>query len=102
MNQLASPGALNGFADEVAERVTESETGPFVIFGPKWAQDSEGADPPPDELSDPVWGRGVGWMEKEDAPIETGPNPTGNEPMSMYAPDSMDELDVTGTVEANG
>jgi hypothetical protein len=37
MNQLASPGALNGFADEVAERVTESETGPFVIFGPKWA-----------------------------------------------------------------
>ncbi|MCS4198187.1 hypothetical protein [Salinibacter ruber] len=102
MNQLASPGALNGFADEVAERVTESGTGPFVIFGPKWAQDGEGAEPPPDELSDPAWGRGVGWMEKEDAPIETGPNPTGNEPMSMYAPDSVDELDVTDTAEANG
>ena len=84
MNQLASPGALNGFADEVAERVTESETGPFVIFGPKWAQDGEGAEPPPDELSDPVWGRGVGWMEKEDAPDSTG------------------ELDITDTAEANG
>jgi hypothetical protein len=89
---------LNGFADEVAERVTESETGPFVIFGPKWAQDGEGADPPPDELSDPVWGRGVGWMEKEDAPIHN----TGGGPLAMYAPDSMDELDVTGTAEANG
>jgi hypothetical protein len=95
MNRLASPGALNGFADEVAERVTASETPPVVIFGPEWAQDSEGADPPPDGLSDPVWGRGVGWMEKEDAPIETGSKPTGNDPLAMYAPDSMEELDIS-------
>jgi len=98
MNQLASPGALNGFADEVAERVTESETPPIVVFGPRWAQDGEGADPPPDDLSDPVWAPDRGWMEKEDAPSHN----TGGGPLAMYAPDSMDELDVTGTAEANG
>ena len=27
---------------------------------------------------------------------------TGGGPLAMYAPDSMDELDVTGTAEANG
>jgi len=97
MNQLASPGALNGFADEVAERVTESETGPFVIFGPKWAQDGEGADPPPDDLSDPVWARDEGWMEKSSAPIQK----SDGGPLAMYAPDSMDELDITDTAEAN-
>ncbi|MCS4185206.1 hypothetical protein [Salinibacter ruber] len=98
MNSPTNPDVLNSFTDGVAERVTESETGPFVIFGPKWAQEGEGADPPPDELSDPVWGRGVGWMEKEDAPIHN----TGGGPLAMYAPDSTGELDVTGTAEANG
>ena len=67
MNQLASPGALNGFADEVAERVTESETPPIVVFGPRWAQEGEGAGAPPESLFDPVWSRETGWTEKSAA-----------------------------------
>jgi hypothetical protein len=98
MNSTANPDVLNTFTDGVAERVTASETPPTVIFGPKWAQDSEGAEPPPDDLSDPVWGRGVRWMEKEDASIHN----TDGGPLAMYAPDSTGELDVTDTAEANG
>jgi hypothetical protein len=91
MTQLTSPGALNGFADEVAERVTASETGPFVIFGPRWAQDNEGADPPPDELSAPVWAPDRGWMEKGSAPIHKSDGGV----LAMYAPDGMDELNIS-------
>lgn len=87
----ANTGALQGFTDGVAERVTESETPPIVVFGPRWAQDSEGAAPPPDDLSNPVWARGEGWMEKGSAPIHN----TGGGPLAMYAPDSMDELDTS-------
>jgi hypothetical protein len=41
-------------------------------------------------------------MEKENAPIgaTAGPYPSGR--IDMYAPDSMDELDITGTAEADG
>jgi hypothetical protein len=82
--------ALNGFTDGVAERVTESETAPFVVFGPRWAQEGEGAGPPPEGLSDPVWASDRGWMEKDSAPIQRG----DGGPLAMYAPDSMDELDT--------
>jgi hypothetical protein len=90
MNSPTNPGALQGFTDGVAERVTESETPTIVVFGPRWAQEGEGADPPPEDLSEPVWGRGVGWMEKGSAPIQRG----DGGPLAMYAPDSMDELDT--------
>lgn len=88
--ELTHSNALRGFTDGVVERVTESETAPWTVFGPKWAQESEGAEPPPEDLSDPVWARGEGWMERGEAPIEE----TGNdEPIALYAPDSMDEVD---------
>jgi len=86
----ANPGPLNGFADEVARRVTGGNTVPLIVFGPKWAQESEGAEPPPDDLSKPVWAREEGWMEKDDAPIRED----GSGPIAMYAPDDMDELDT--------
>lgn len=81
-------GALNGFADGVAERVTGSETAPWVVFGPRWAQEGRGADPPPDGLSEPVWAPETGWMEKADAPIHKSDGGT----LAMYAPDSIGEV----------
>jgi len=97
MNQKANPGGtssngLEEFAKGVAERVTAAGSVPWVVFGPKWAQESKGAEPPPEDLSDPVWARGEGWMEKSEAPIEE----TGDgEPLALYAPDSMDEVSPT-------
>ena len=66
MNSTANPGALQGFTDGVAERVT-GDLDPFLIFGPRWAQEGEGAGPPPESLSDPVWSRETGWTEKSAA-----------------------------------
>jgi hypothetical protein len=63
----ANTGALDSFTDGVAERVTGDDPGPFLIFGPRWAQEGEGAGPPPEGLSNPVWSREAGWAEKEEA-----------------------------------
>jgi hypothetical protein len=67
MNSTANPGALQGFTNGVAERVTGDDPTPFLIFGPRWAQEGEGAAPPPGDLSDPVWSQETGWTEKSAA-----------------------------------
>jgi hypothetical protein len=90
MNSPSNSDVLDSFTDSVAERVTSDDPAPFLIFSPRWAQEGEGADPPSEDLSEPVWGRGVGWMEKGSAPIPRG----DGGPLAMYAPDSMDELDT--------
>jgi rhamnogalacturonyl hydrolase YesR len=61
-----STGRNHRRLDKIEQNASgDPETGPWVVFGPKWAQDVEDADPPPEYLSDPVWARGEGWMEKE-------------------------------------
>jgi hypothetical protein len=81
---------LSDFADGVAKRVTGSDSPPWVVYGPRWAQEAQGAESPPEGFDNPVWARDGGWMEKEDAPIHEG----DGEPLALYAPDSMEELDV--------
>ncbi len=80
MNSTANPGALQGFTDGVAERVTEG-LDPFLIFGPRWAQEGEGAGPPPEGLSNPVWSRETGWTEKSAATEKFD-----GEPLTLNAP----------------
>lgn len=67
MNSQANPDALQGFTDGVAKRVTDDAPDPFLIFGPRLAQEGEGAGPPPEAFSDPVWSRETGWTEKSAA-----------------------------------
>ncbi|MCS4198188.1 hypothetical protein [Salinibacter ruber] len=66
MNSTTNPDALQGFTDGVAKRVT-GDLDPFLIFGPRWVQEGEGAGPPPESLSDPVWSQETGWTEKSAA-----------------------------------
>ena len=80
MNSTANPGALQGFTDGVAERVT-GDLDPFLVFGPRWAQEGEGAGPPPESLSDPVWSRETGWTEKSAATEKFD-----GEPLTLNAP----------------
>ena len=85
-----SPGAYSNLVAGIEERLgSEGET-VWMVFGPKWAQQDEGADLPPDGLDSPVWAPETGWMEKADAPV--GDDVDG--PLALYAPDSID-LDTT-------
>ena len=75
--------------DKIAAQTTQEENEhPWVVYGPEWAQGVQDASPPPDDLSDPVWARGEGWMEKADAPIHKDEGGA----LALYAPDSMDEV----------
>jgi len=80
-----SPGAYSELVGGIEERVAETEETVLMVFGPRWAQ-AEGADPPPEGLSEPVWAPEIGWMEKAEAPV--GDDVDG--PLALYAPDSID------------
>ena len=83
----ATEDPLNHFLDGVEEQLSDEEETPWLVYGPKWAQD-EGADPPPEEMDDPVWAPSTGWMAKEEAPLKSTSGP--NEPLALYAPDELD------------
>ena len=80
-----SPGAYSDLVSGIEEKVSDSENTPWMYFGPTWAQ-CEGADPPPDGLSEPVWAPDAGWVEKAGAPV----GDDVDEPLVLYAPDSID------------
>ena len=82
--------ALSDFVGGVEEQLSDDEETPWLVYGPKWAQD-EGAAPPPEDIDDPVWAPSTGWMEKSEAPIHKDGS---GKPLAMYAPDSMDEVDT--------
>ena len=81
-----SPDALKELVAGIEERLGPEEETVWMVFGPKWAQQDKGADPPPDGLDSPVWAPETGWMEKADAPV--GDDVDG--PLALYAPDSID------------
>lgn len=82
-----NPSALQGLVNGVEERLSVEEETPWIVYGPRWAQD-RGAEEPPEGMDEPVWAPSAGWMEKREAPIgETGG------PLALYAPDSNEELE---------
>ena len=91
MTDLDNPNsdALQGFMDGVEDQLSGEEEAPWIVYGPRWAQD-KGAGSPPKNIEEPVWAPSAGWMEKGEAPIrgET------DGPLALYAPDSNEELDV--------
>jgi len=74
-----NPDAYGELVAGIEEKVTDTEQTTLVFYGPKWAQ-AEGADPPPEDLSEPVWAPDAGWMEEADA----------GGILALYAPDSID------------
>ncbi len=88
---------LNSFLDGVEHALQDEEETPWIVYGPRWAQEGQGAEEPPEDLENPVWAPSTGWMEKGEAPIgEAG----SGETLAMYAPDSMDELSVNRSSES--
>ena len=80
-----NPGAYSDLVGGIEEHMGTAEETVWLVYGPRWAQ-HEGADPPPDGLSEPVWAPETGWMEKAEAPV--GDDVDG--PLALYAPDSID------------
>ena len=72
--------------DKVEANASTGEAPPWIVYGPRWAQD-RGAEEPPEGMDEPVWAPSAGWMEKREAPIrgET------DGPLALYAPDSNEE-----------
>lgn len=87
----ANRNSLDSFLDGVEQALQDEEETPWIVYGPRWAQEGQGAPEPPEDLENPVWAPSAGWMEKGDAPIEED---SSGETLAMYAPDSMDELDT--------
>jgi len=83
----ATEDPLNHFLDGVEEQLSDEEETPWLVYGPKWAQD-EGADSPPEDMEEPVWAPSAGWMEKGEAPLKSTSGPS--EPVALYAPDDLD------------
>jgi len=83
----ATEDPLNHFLDGVEGQLSDEEEPPWLVYGPKWAQD-EGADSPPEDMEEPVWAPSAGWMEKGEAPLKSTSGPS--EPVALYAPDDLD------------
>jgi hypothetical protein len=66
--------------DGVEKHLSDEEEAPWIVYGPRWAQD-RGAEEPPEGMDEPVWAPSAGWMEKG----ETGGV------LALYAPDSNEE-----------
>lgn len=84
----ATENPLGQFLDGVKQELEPEDETPWLVYGPRWAQD-KGADPPPEDIKDPVWAPSAGWIEKGKAPINAS---DPNERLALYAPDSMEEF----------
>ena len=78
-NSPVSPDAYAELVAGIEAKVSDTEQTTLIFYGPTWAQ-AEGADPPPEDLSEPVWAPGAGWVEKGAA----------GGILTLYAPDSID------------
>jgi hypothetical protein len=67
-DSLVSPDALNNLVAGIEERVSDAETHSRLYFGPPLAQ-GQGADPPPSDLSEPIWREATGWEERKNADV---------------------------------
>ena len=67
--------------DRIEQATGAGDGMPLVMVGPVWAQ-KDGADPPPDELDDPIWSEQTGWIESD---------PGAGYVVALYAPDGVDE-----------
>ena len=70
--------------DRIEQATGTGDGMPMIMFGPTWAQ-SDGADPPPDDLEDPVWSKRTGWIEKAEM--------TPNGVVCLYAPEGANAED---------